>query len=151
MGERSPIPDYITYTSVYCPDVHAMYLSGPPGTVNNLQVIASTATTLTITWNVSGSIDQFEVTYSYTVSGCLEAGGPFIEIISDGSVRSHTLQDLNENSNYVISVGAFNTTESATMTSDTLTSGEAQVKTQGGTAWCTPQAHMQTSGKDRDV
>ena len=82
-------------------------------TVGNLQVTTPTATTLTITWTVSGFIDRFEVVYSYTVNGCSATGGPLADTISDGSMRSYTLRNLNEDSSYTITVRAFNTVGSA--------------------------------------
>ena len=105
-----------------------MCLGVPPGQVKSLQITTSTATTLVFTWEVSGYMDQFNVTYNYTVKECLEtsAGGPFDVIISNGSVRSHTLRDLNEDSNYTITVRAINTAGSttATISVNTLTSGK---------------------------
>ena len=93
-----------------------------PGPVSNLQVTTPTATTLTITWTVSGSIDRFEVAYNYTVNRCsAPQGAPRTDTISDGSMRSHTLRGLNEDSNYTITVRAINTAGStmATITADT--------------------------------
>ena len=92
--------------------------------MSNLQVTTPTATTLPITWTVSGFVDRFEITYSYTVNGCLETGGP-ITINIDGVIRSYTLEDLNEDSSYTITVRAINSAETttATVTADTLTSG----------------------------
>ena len=98
----------------------------PPGPVSNLQVTTPTATTLLITWTVSGLIDQFEVTYSYTVNRCsAPQGAPRTDTISDGYTRSHTLRDLNEDSSYTISVRAINTAGSrmTSLTAVTLTSG----------------------------
>ena len=99
----------------------ASYTFAAPGPVNNLQMTTPTATTLTITWTVSGSIDQFEVTYSLTVN----VSAPRTDTISDGSMRSYTLINLNENSNYTITVIAINTAGStmATITADTPPSG----------------------------
>ena len=96
-----------------------------PGPVNNLRVTTPTATTLPLTWTVSGFPDRFEVTYSYTVKRCsAPQGAPRTDTISDGSVRSHTLRNLNEDSSYTITVRAINTAGStmATITADTLTS-----------------------------
>ena len=98
----------------------------PPGQVSNLQVTMPAATTLTITWTVSGSIDRFEVTYSYTVNRCSAPQGvPRTDAISDGSMRSHTLRDLNEDSSYTITVRAINTAGStmAMTTGSTSTAG----------------------------
>ena len=95
------------------------------GLVTNLQVTTPTATTLTITWTVSGSIDRFEVTYTYIVNRCSTRGTPRTVTISDSSMKSRTLRDLNEDSRYTITVRAINTAEStmATVTANTLTSG----------------------------
>ena len=96
------------------------------GLVLNLQVTTPTATTLTITWTVSGSIDEFEVTYSYTVNKCSALpAGPRTDTIFDGSTRAYTLRDLNEDSSYTITVRAINTAGStnATMMANTSTSG----------------------------
>ena len=103
--------------------------TGPPGPVNNLQVTRRTATTLTITWTVSGSIDRFEVTYSYTINQCSAPQGAPQQgavTISDGSMRLHTLISLNEDSMYMISVRAINIAAStmATTIAVTETSGK---------------------------
>ena len=86
----------------------------PPGPVSNLQVIASTANTLNLAWEMSGYIDQIDFEFSYIIKRCLTTGGPLNITISDGSMRSHTLRDLNEDSNYTITVRAINT-EGSTM------------------------------------
>ena len=95
------------------------------GLVKNLQVTASTATSLTIAWTVSGSIDRFEVSYSYIVNRCSTQGTSRTDPISVGSMMSYTLRGLNEDSKYTITVGAINTAGStmATVTANTLTSG----------------------------
>ena len=95
------------------------------GLIRNLRVTTPTAISLTITWTVSGSIDQFEVTYSYIVNRCSTRGASRTDTISDGSMRSHTLRVLNEDSNYTITVRAISAAEStmATVTANSLTSG----------------------------
>ena len=100
-----------------------------PSQVNSLRVTTSTATTLTINWTVSGVIDQFEVTYNYTINRCSVPRLTFSSLtvnISNGSMRSHTLRDLNEDSNYTINVTAVNAAGStmATITAATMTAGE---------------------------
>ena len=84
----------------------------PPGPVTDLVAVTSTATTITITWTVRGPpvfIDRFEVSYSYTVNTCTAPAEPLeTDTISDGSRRSHTLSDLNEDSEYNITVKAIN-------------------------------------------
>ena len=95
------------------------------GLMRNLRVTTPTATTFTITWTVSGSIDKFEVMYSYIVNRCSTQGASQTDTISDGSMRSYTLRDLNEDSFYTITVRAIYTAESttATITANTSTSG----------------------------
>ena len=78
-----------------------------------------TATTISLTWNVTGDIpiERFEVSYSYTVNTCTAPAGSGIVNISDGTRRSHTLSGLNEDSQYTITVTAVNNegaTENAT-------------------------------------
>ena len=101
----------------------------PPGPVSNLQVIKSTATTLNITWTATGVIDQFEVTYSYTINRCFGEGGAVTVNITDGTMMMYTLGDLNEDSNYTITVGAINIAGSnmTTISADTLTSSESDI------------------------
>ena len=103
-----------------------VFLLVAPGPVNNLQVTTPSATTLPITWTASLTVDRFEVTYSYTVNRCSEQGTSVTDVITDGSVRAHTLSGLNEDSRYTITVRAINTEGStmATMTADTLTACE---------------------------
>ena len=85
------------------------FYTDPPGPVNNLQVASTTATSLRIAWVVSGFIDRFEVTYSYTVKRCpAPQGEPRTDTIFDGTMRSHTLRGLNEDSSYTITVRAIN-------------------------------------------
>ena len=97
--------------------------------LSNLRVFTRDITTLTIAWTASGSIERFEVIYSYTVNMCsAPQGASHTDTISDGSMRSHTLRDLNEDSSYTITVRAINTAGSTmeTITADTLTSGEIE-------------------------
>ena len=69
----------------------------------------STATSITITWTVTGFIDRFEVSYRYTVNACTAPAGPLRgDTITDSSRRSHTLSGLNEDSEYTITVTAVN-------------------------------------------
>ena len=107
-------------------------LSGQhPGKVVNLAAHSPTATTISITWDVTGDIfiERFEVSYSYTVNTCTAPAGSSMVTISDGTRRSHTLSGLNEDSQYTITVTAINSegsTENIT-TANTLTSSENKV------------------------
>jgi predicted phage tail protein len=95
--------------------------------LSSIQVTTHTATALTVNWTASGDIDQFEITYSYTVNSCSENGGPVMVNITDGLMRSYTLDNLNEDSRYTITVRAINIVGStmATTSADTLISGNA--------------------------
>ena len=95
------------------------------GLIRNLRVTTPTTTSLTITWTVSGSIDRFEVTYSYIVNRCSAQGASQTDTISDGSMRLYTLRDLNEDSFYTITVRAINAAEStmSTIAANTSISG----------------------------
>ena len=99
----------------------------PPSPVSSVEVNNSTDTTLSIIWAVSGSIDRFEIMYNYTVNGCSETGGPEAVNITNGTMRSHTLTSLNEDSSYTITVVAINALGStmADINASTLTSGES--------------------------
>ena len=111
------------HTSTAAPTMGA----SPPGPVSNLRVTSHAATTITIAWTVSGSVDRFGVTYSYTVNRCLETGGPETVTITDEAVRSYTLMNLNEDSRYTITVRAINTAGStmAIISGDTSEAGKS--------------------------
>ena len=95
------------------------------GLVRNLRVTTPTSTTLPIIWTASGTISQFEVTYSYTVKRCSAPSVSNTETFPGGSMRSYTLSNLNEDSRYTITVTAINTAESTmeTIMADTLSAG----------------------------
>jgi hypothetical protein len=96
------------------------------GLVRNLEVSTVTATTLTITWRVSGDIDRFQITYSYTINRCSAPQvAPRTDTIHDGSMRGHILRGLSEDSRYTITVMAIKNGVStmAIVTAATLTSG----------------------------
>jgi hypothetical protein len=98
--------------------------------VNITRVASPTATSLRITLTVSGFIDQFEVTYEYSTYRCIDIGSPVTVYINDGSVRAYTLDNLNEDSRYTITVRAINTEGSrmASVTANTLTAGKYELR-----------------------
>ena len=109
-----------------------VYASGVmPGPVSELKVMGPpTPTAITITWVVSQDIfiKRFEVTYNYTVKRCQ---APHVintntTTISNGTVRTYTLENLNEDSTYRITVKAINDEGStmSTVTADTSTSSK---------------------------
>lgn len=75
---------------------------------------------------MSGVIDRFEVTYSYTIKSCLEIGRPLTDNITDNTIP-YMLENLNEDSIYTITVRAINIAGSAnaTVIGETRTSGES--------------------------
>ena len=85
------------------------------------------ARTMNLTWDATGFIDLFEITYNYTIKRCLEIGEHLRVNISNGSVRSCTLGGLSEDSSYTITVRAINTVGSTndSIVQDTPISGEA--------------------------
>ena len=94
----------------------------------------STATTIAIGWTLSMESDMiirnFEFTYSYTVRRCLSPpGASRTDSISNGTMRSHTLSGLNEDSDYTITVRAFSEYEISmgTIIATTHTSGNHMI------------------------
>ena len=80
-----------------------------PDPIRDLSVTDHNATSITITWNVSTviPIDSFEISYNYTVRGCMETGT--VTIDSDSNIsRSHILSGLQENTDYAITLRAKN-------------------------------------------
>ena len=94
----------------------------------SLAAHSPTATTISLTWNMTGNIfiEIFEISYSYTVTTCTAPAGSGMVTISDGTRRSHTLNGLNEDSQYTITVTAINNQGQtmATTTASTDTSSE---------------------------
>ena len=81
-----------------------------PRPISQLTATLSTPTTIALTWVVSEDvfIKKFEVVYNYTVHGCTAPMGKNMTIINDGTVMTHTLRDLSEDSTYRITVMAIN-------------------------------------------
>ena len=85
----------------------------PPGPVNSLVAKSPTAMSVSLTWSVEMTgagdifIERFVVLYSYIVNTCTATGSD-METISDGDMRAYTLSDLNEDSQYTITVRATN-------------------------------------------
>ena len=68
----------------------------------------TTSTTIALSWTQSGSsVDSYTVSYTYTIRRC--GSGPVSgsdEEISDGNARRFTLTDLDEDSDYIITLTA---------------------------------------------
>ena len=67
-------------------------------------------TTITLTWTQPAGevVDNYLITYSFTENDCGFSGNNIMETVA-GSSRTHTLTDVQENSDYVISIIARNT------------------------------------------
>ena len=84
----------------------------------------ATSTTINLSWTQSGSsVDSYTVSYTYTIRRC---GCPSEEI-SDGNARSFTLTDLEEDSNYTITLTAISAAGQATSNQITATTSEAGI------------------------
>ena len=104
-------------------DHDLLYIDQMPGPVSNLEAHSLTATTISLTWDVTGDIfiEIFEISYSYTVNTCTAPAGSGV---CNGTMRSYILSGLNEDSRYTITVTAINSVgnTSNTTTARTLTS-----------------------------
>ena len=68
---------------------------------------AATSTTIALSWTQSGSsVDSYTVSYTYTIRRCGSCPESGSEEISDSNARSFTLTDLEEDSNYTITLTA---------------------------------------------
>ena len=113
----------------------------PPGNIVNIVAHSLTATTISLTWDVTGDIfiERFEVSYSYTVNTCIAPAGSGMVTISDGTRRSHTLSGLNEDSQYTITVTGINSegrTSNTARRITTSTSSELYTALSSGTCVC---------------
>ena len=78
-------------------------ISGAP----DITDISATATTIALSWTQNGNVDSFTVSYNYTIRRCGPASPVSgSEVISDGNARSFTLTDLEEDSDYTITLTA---------------------------------------------
>ena len=87
----------------------------------------ATSTTIALSWTQSGSsVDRYTVSYTYIIRrcGCPMTGS---EDISDGDATSFTLTDLEEDSNYTITLTAISAAGQATSNQITATTSEAGI------------------------
>ena len=67
----------------------------------------ATSTTIALNWTQSGSsVDNYTVSYTYTIRRCGLDPATGSEEISDGNARSFTLTGLEEDSDYTITLTA---------------------------------------------
>ena len=70
----------------------------------------ATSTTIALSWTQSGSsVDSYTVSYNYTIRMCGSDPMSRSKDISDGNARSFTLTDLEEDSDYTITLTAIST------------------------------------------
>ena len=67
----------------------------------------ATSTTIALSWTQSGSsVDSYIISYNYTIRKCGSGPVSVSVLIIDGNVRSFTLTDLEEDSDYTITLTA---------------------------------------------
>ena len=67
----------------------------------------ATSTTIALSWTQSGSsVDSYRVSYTYNIRMCGSCPISGNEEISDGNARSFTLTDIEEDSDYTITLTA---------------------------------------------
>ena len=83
----------------------------PPSSPTNLASPSQSPTSITLSWSLpSGNVDSFEISYTYQ-GGCSGYTQPEnMATVNDGTAREYTLQNLQEFSDYTISVVAVNAT-----------------------------------------
>ena len=81
---------------------HLLYTAAPI-----LMDATATSTTIALSWTQSGSsVDSYTVSYTYTIRRCGSGPVPGSEEISDGNARSFTLKNIEEDSDYTITLTA---------------------------------------------
>ena len=87
----------------------------------------ATSSTIALSWTQSGSsVDSYTVSYTYTIRRCGSGTVSESQEISDDNARSFTLLDLEEDSDYTITLTAISTAGQLTsnqITSTTVTAG----------------------------
>ena len=87
----------------------------------------ATSTTIALSWTQSGSsVDSYRVSYTYIIRRCGSGPVSGSEEISDGNARRFTLTDLEEDSDYTITLTAISDSRqhaSNQITTTTDTSG----------------------------
>ena len=72
-----------------------------------LMDVTATSTTIALSWTQSGSsVDSYTVSYTYTIRRCGSGPVSGSEEIRNGNSRSFTLTDLEEDSDYTITLTA---------------------------------------------
>ena len=86
----------------------------------------ATSTTIALSWTQSGSsVDSYTVSYNYTIRRCGSDPESGSEEISDGNARSFTWTDLEEDSDYTITLTAISLTGQLTSNQISTTTNTA--------------------------
>ena len=78
----------------------------------NLASPSQSPTSITLSWEqqAGDAVDRYDIVYTYQ-GGCSDYTQPEnMAIVNDGTAREYTLQNLQEFSDYIISVAAVNAT-----------------------------------------
>ena len=82
----------------------------------------ATSTTIALNWTQSSSsVDSYTVSYTYTIRRCGSGPVSGSEEISDGNARRFTLTDLEEDSDYTITLTAISAAGQLTSNQITIT------------------------------
>ena len=86
----------------------------------NLMDATSGSTTITLSWTQSATVDRYTVSYTYTIRRCGSGPASGSEEISDGNARNFTLTDLEEDSDYTITLTAISADGQLQITSNLI-------------------------------
>ena len=87
----------------------------------------SEPTTIALSWSQSATVDRYTVSYTYTIRRCGSGPVSGSEEISDGNARSFTLTDLEEDSDYTITLTAISAAGQLTSNEISATTNTAGV------------------------
>ena len=89
----------------------------------------ATSTTIALSWTQSGSsVDSYTVSYTYTIRRCGSGPVSGSEEISDGNARSFILTDLEEDSDYTITLTAISAAGQLTSNQISTTTDKAGIQ-----------------------
>ena len=85
-----------------------------------LHEVTTTSTTITLSWTQSATVDRYTVSYTYTIRRCGSGPVSGSEEISNGNARRFTLTDLEEDSDYTITLTAISAAGQLQITSNQI-------------------------------
>ena len=90
----------------------------------------ATSTTIALSWTQSGrSVDNYTLSYTYTIRRCGSGPSSGSEEISDGNAMSFILTDLEEDSDYTITLTAISAAGQLTSNQISTTTDTAGITT----------------------